>query len=313
MDTTEIRVGKTIDEATKFAFRNLLSTIQVGWLPIGLTIAIASAIAWVFWEPIILTYIDFFEAYSAAGTDADALEQVMEVFAIQFANALEEIGLGGFLFGYVLFVAVTLFGYAIPITAYCRMMVLDERYPAPFYLRFGPREISVGLTYLAITVIGVVAITGLMFGVVLISALASSGGEPSPISALLGFGGAVFCIWLSLWLFGRLLVALPVSAVEGGVPVGRAWTLTKGMGGKLAWILLLGYLVLTVLSLIFMMILSMVTGLILGILTGLGSQLAPYFVGAAWFIGYVAFYCFSTAFFMALFALPYKRLMEGSA
>jgi hypothetical protein len=141
--------------------------------------------------------------------------------------------------------------------------------------------------------------------------LASAGGDGAQAIAGLGAVALVIgSIVLFLWFFGRFGMALPASAVEGGVPIGRAWALSRGLGGTFALIIVLGYLVLFAVSMVFMMAVSMLTGIILGVLTGLGSQLAPYFVGAIIAAGYIAIYCFGTAFFIALFAGPYKRLTQ---
>ncbi len=317
MSDTEVRIGRTIDEATKFAFGNLLNIIKVGWLPLGLTLGILAWAAWTFWQPLILAYIDFFEVFSAtmdatvANGGGKAPEFVFD--EALFEAAFTEMGLGNFVLGYAVLIIVGLIGFSIPIAAYCRMMVLGEHYGGPIYLRLGPREINVALTYLAITVlmvVGMLVISGA--GGVLLSIVAGMMGDGAAATVgLFGFAYFIVVIVVFFWLFARLGLALPIAATEGGIPIGRAWQLSKGAAGKIAWGIVLGYLVVMVFSMIFMMVLSLLTGILLSVLVALGSQMAPLFVGGIWVVGYIAFYSFSTAFFVALLAGPYKRLTEA--
>ncbi len=311
MDDREIRIGRTIDEAAKFVFGNLLAVVRVGWLPIVLTLSAVAAIVWVFWQPLILAYVEVFTSINDAVASGAASSDV-EIDPAVLERAIEEIGVSGLLTGYFGVIVVALAGYAIPMTAYARMMVLDERYGGPFFIRFGAREANVALTYFALTLI--IAIVMMILTTVMALAIAFTVGDQAGEA---GAGLAVFLLIVVsvvafIWLFARLGIALPASAVDGGVPIGRAWSLTRGIGGTLSWILVLGYLVLFALTMVFMMMVSMVTGIIFGILTSLGSQLAPYFIGTLIAVGYVLVYCFGTAFFMALFAGPYKRLTQAA-
>jgi len=311
MSDGQVRIGKTIDEAMKFVFGNFGAVLRVGWLPITLAVALTAGIMWTLWQPLILVYIEFFTLMNeAVATGANSAD--LDFDPVRFERAFEEIGVAKFAFGYIGLMAVMMIGYAIPMTAYCRMMVLGERYSGPFYFRLGSREAGVALTYLAITFITVVSIMVIsILGSIVIAVIATAAGdEPGVIAGFGAFVMIVASLVVFIWLFARLALSLPASALEGGVPIGRAWALSRGMGGTLSWIMLLGYLALFAVSMMFMMVISMITGIILGVLTGLGSQLAPYFVGAIIAVGYIAVYCFGTAFFMALFAGPYKRLTQ---
>jgi hypothetical protein len=260
---------------------------------------------------LILVYIEFFtlmnEAVASGASSAD-----LDFDPARFERAFEEIGIGKFILGYVGLMAVMMIGYAIPMTAYCRMMVLGERYSGWFYLRLGAREIGVALTYFAISLITVVAVMVIsILGSIVIAVIAAASSDSSVIAGFGAFVMIVASVVVFIWLFARLALALPASAIDGGVPITRAWAMSRGIGSTLSWVMILGYLVLFAVSMMFMMVVSMITGVILGVLTGLGSQLAPYFVGAIIVVGYIAVYCFGTAFFMALFAGPYKRLTQA--
>lgn len=311
MSEHNIRIGKTIDEATKFAFKNLVEILRVGWLPIALAIGLTVALLWTLWQPLLLAYFEFFTVVNDA-TQAGTPASDVDFDFVRFEEAIDEIGFANFAVGYIGLLVITLTGYAIPMAAYCRMIILGEKYPGPFYLRLGSREINMALTYFAITLIVTAVMLAITMGGTLIIALLASAGGASEGAAVLGaFLLIILSIVAFIWLFARLALALPASAVEGGIPIARAWALSRGLGGTLAWIMLLGYLVLFVLSMVFTMIISMVTTVLLGVLTGMGSQIAPYLVGAIAAVGYIAVYCFGTALFMALFSGPYKTLTNA--
>lgn len=317
MSDSEIRVGKIIDEAVRFVFSNFLGIIKVGWLPLVLVFGMSAAIAWTFWQPVVLAYIEMVEimnvAMDAAAETGKAAEPDFDPALIE--RALEETGVASLLFGYLIFTVVSIVGCAIPIAAYCRMFVLGESYGGPFYLRLGSREVGVALSYLAITLLVSLAVIAfsLAGGVVLPAIAAAFGESQGAVVDLSLFVYMMVQIALIVWLFARLGLAFPVAAIEGGVPIARAWQLTRAIGGRLAWAVALGGLIVMVVSMIAMMVLSLITGILAGALATLGSQMIWLFVGGVWVIGYVVFYSFSLAFFMALFTGPYKRLTEAGA
>lgn len=310
-----IRIGKTLDDSIKFTFGNAGALIRIGWLPFALTIGITSFLAWHFWQPLIVAYMDFLNAYAEVATDPVALERLSESFTRDLENAIEIIGPANLMIGYAAVLIIGIIGAAIVLTAYVRMMALGERPGGVAYLRFGGRELGVAVTYLLVTVIAAfaaIAITTLVT-VVLVAPFAGSSGAGSAIAALAVLASLVLSLVAFFWVFARLIVAAPVSAIYGGVPIGRAWRASKGESGTITWILILGYLIMFAVSVIAMMILGMVTGLIDGALVGMGSQLAPYFTGALWFIGYIAIACLSNAFFVGLFTGVFMQLEQGEA
>jgi hypothetical protein len=257
--------------------------------------------------------MDFLNAYAEVATDEAALAQLTESFTRDLENAFEVIGVGNFLLGYVVIIVAGILGASIVMTAYIRMMALGERPSGLLYFRLGGREISVAITYLAVTLIAAVAVMGVSFLVTMALVAPFAGSESSAGIAVFGvFVNFIVCLVVFFLIFARFVVAVPASAIHGGVPIGQAWRATKGMGRRIAWILILGYLILFAVSMIALMILGMLTGLINGALMSMGSQLAPYFTGALWAIGYIAIGCLTNAFFVGLFTGVYMHLDEGA-
>jgi len=310
-----VLIGKTLDDSIKFTFGNAGALIRIGWLPFALTIGLTSFLAWYFWQPIILAYMDFLNAYAEVATDPVALEQLSESFTRDLENAIEIVGPASLMLGYAAVLIIGIVGAAIVLTAYVRMMALGERPGGFAYLRFGNRELGVAITYLLVTVIAAfaaIAIT-MLVAMLLVAPFAGNGGAGSAFAALAVFASMILSLVAFFWIFARLVVAAPASALHGGVPLGRAWQASKGEGSTITWILILGYLIMFAVSVIAMMILGMVTGLIDSVLVGMGSQLAPYFTGALWYVGYIAIACLSNAFFVGLFTGVYMQLEQGEA
>lgn len=313
--SNRVRIGKTLDDSIKFTFGNAGALIRIGWLPFALTIGISSFLAWHFWQPLIIAYMDFLNAYAEVATDPVALERLSESFSRELENAIEIIGPANLMLGYAAVLIIGIVGAAIVLTAYVRMMALGERPGGFAYLRFGSRELGVAITYLLVTVIAAfaaIAVTTLVM-MLLVVPFAGGSGAGGALAALAVLASMVLSLVAFFWVFARLVAAAPASAIHGGVPLGRAWGASKGEGSTITWILILGYLIMFAVSVIAMLILGMVTGLIDGALVGMGSQLAPYFTGALWFIGYIAIACLSNAFFVGLFTGAYMQLEQGEA
>ncbi len=313
MSDQKIRVGKTLDEAISFTTSNMGGIIRVGWLPIGLTIGATVGLAWVLLKPLILAYGEMIAAVSAAASAgaADGAKAPDVAFDPQiFDSAIQEIGFGNLALAYLLIIVVSMVGFAIPVAAYCRMMVNGERIRGLAYFRLGGREISVAFTYFVVMLLVMVAMIALILAIaalagVLAAVLGTAGAVLSGLISIVMFVGMIVMMFR---LFGRLGVAIPAAAVEGGIPIGHAWELTKGNAGAIGGALFVGYLAMTIIMTIAMMVLSLLSGLIAGVLISMGSNLTYVFVGSIWGVGYIAIYCVSTAFFMGLFAGPYKRL-----
>ena len=88
MSTADIRIGKTLDEAIKFAFGNLGAIVRIGWFPTALMIGLMAFIAWTFWQPVVIAYFEFLQDYMAAATDADELvrEERERFWAVRSAS-----------------------------------------------------------------------------------------------------------------------------------------------------------------------------------------------------------------------------------
>jgi len=309
----DIRIGKTIDASIKFTMGNAWSLIRVGWLPFALTIGITSFLAWHFWQPLILAYMEFLSAYADVATDQAALERLMESFTRDVENAIEGIGFANFLLGYAGILIIGTAGAAIVMTAYIRMMALGETPGGIAYFRFGAREINVAATYLLVVILAAITVIAVSFvtTLVLVVPFAGSEGAGTAIAVLGVLASMIISLVLFFWVFARLLIAVPASAIHGGVPIMQSWRATKGLGGRITGIILLGYLILFAISMIVMMILGMATQLIDSALVSMGSQLAPYFSGTLWGVGYIAVACLTNAFFVGLFTSVFMGLDQG--
>lgn len=312
MSDEKIRVGKTLDEAISFTTSNMGGIIRVGWFPIGVTIGATLGLAWVLLKPLILAYGEMLAAVNAAATAGANGEEVPDVaFDPQiFDSAIQEIGYGNVTLAYLLIIAVTTIGFAIPVAAYCRMMVNGEYIRGLAYFRLSGREFSVAFTYFAVVLLVMLAMIALILALAtLVGILAATlGTVGAAFSGLLSIVLFVVIVVMMFRLFGRLGVAIPAAAVEGGVPIGHAWGLTRGQGGAIGGALFIGYVAMSIVMSIAMMALAFLSGLIGGALITMGSNLTYVFVGSIWGIGYIAIYCVSIAFFIGLFAGPYKRL-----
>jgi len=314
MSNGTVRIGKAIDEATKFAFGNLSAIVRIGWFPTTLMISLMVLIAWNMWQPLIVAYYEFLQQYMAAANDPDLLVQVIEGFSDSLEAALDDIGIGQFWLGYGGVILVSMIGTAILMTAYVRLIMLGEQPRGPIYFRLGEREVRVAVTYLAITMIAVILVTiSTTVASMVLAAVLGQNEAAAGLLALLLFGIVFAAVVFGFWVFGRLILAVPAAAMHGGIPIRAAWNSSRGEGGKLAWIIVLGYLILTAITTVATMAVSLMTGLLGEILVRLGSQLEPYFIGVLWFIGYIVIACFSTAYFTALFTMPYKRVTEGAS
>ncbi len=311
-----ITVSSTIGEAFNFAFGNISAVFRIGWFPVSLMMALLALIGWIFFQPIIMVYGELLTNIDAM-SDADALTQILAQYNENMLAAVESIGYQTVSLGYLLFLVVGLAGSAIPMTAYSRMIVNGDRYRGLIYFQFGGREVSVAITYFAVTVlvtiiyIAAVLVAGIVVGIVGAIAAAALGDAGTAVLGLLIIGTVIVAMIFMLWLFARLLIAIPASAIEGGAPIGKAWTMTKGHGATLTLALLLGYILLIFVWIVFFVALDYVVDAISMVLGDPGSQLGMYVTMALGAVAYVAMVCVGNAFFIGLFAGPYKRLTAG--
>jgi len=305
----ELRLGRTLDASFKFVARNLLAFVRVGWLPISLMLALLALIGWTFLQPILLTYMEFIEAFAEVGDDPADVQRAVDNFSLAMEAAFESVGALNLWLGYLGIVIVSMLGTAIPMTAFIRMLALGETFHGLVYFRLGRRELNVAISYFLAALIATSAIMIVSTAIALISAMIFGGAGGGLIAVLLILGSLI----VFFWVFARLVIAVPAAALDGGVSLMQTWAATRGYGGKIASILVVGYLMLLVISTVTMFILAGATNLVDGVLVSMGSNLSAYFSGGIWFVGYLAVTSISNAFFVSLFTVPYMTLKAQNA
>ncbi len=270
-----------------------LEAILFGFERIGMVIRIA-------WLPIVLVMVLYLGSFVLLGmgslSDVDFSSDDPEA-------ALEALGgSSSFLAGYVAICSI------MPLIA---MLLLSCVYVAiirastfanfeppslPFYFALGARELRYFVTRILYGIIvGVTAVimAGLVFGAVGLTVVASEA-VAGQAKALIIAPGVTLAIWIFLvwlWVALRLLLALPIAAIENRISFGDAWNMTKGNFWRL---LISGALFVSVLQgVVFMLfiIFFIPAAIIIGLLAFAGFGV----------VGPVAFVLFAL---LALFLIP---------
>lgn len=215
-------VFKAFGATYSFVFGNLITCIQIVWLPLAILFAGFYFIADKLF-PIIVALIR-----TMPDKGADAAE-VMPVAILHLLAPLLQwqgiIFLGGLLL------------MSIIVAGLLRFAVRGERPSLPFYLGFGGAEIGIIVTWVLVFVILMAVYIGFAIGVGTLALTVASLAKdfvPLVLSA-----AVVLCILIYLWLFLRLSLASAGSIGVKGIGIGASWSATRGnaLGLLVFWIL----------------------------------------------------------------------------
>lgn len=304
-----LSITKTIGSALSFAFGKWAAVTRIGWFPMAVMLGLTALIGWFFFQPIVLAYGELISSVQSGADTAAAMEQYNEAIL-----AMIESGAGANLaLGYTLIMILMMYGSAIIYTAYSRMMVNGDHYTGLIYFQFGAREFSVGTTYVLVMILSMIVITIVVIPVAIVAGLLAAvfAENSAALTGVVVFAVMVATFIFMIYLLARLSLALPISAIEGGTPIGKAWQLSKGNGASLTLALILGYILLFVFWVLAFLAFSLFAGVVGLALGAISPQLSLIVTGVIGLLGYVVMVCIGNAYFIGIFASAYMQLNAG--
>jgi hypothetical protein len=247
MKKGRVRVFDVVSRTFGFTFGNIFTLTRITWLPLILMFAIMIAFAVIFAALIDLQAVQFSVMANDPANLADTVNRIVREERSVFGAIAVTYGL--------MMLLITAI-YAMIGVAVMRIALLGERPKGIFYLRFGGREWRFFFVYLLLTAIYLIGYGALHVAVFVFSAGMMEGVPAGPQSpfvdpmALLGTdmtAGQVMALSLvavavSVWLYIKLHLMLPVTAAEGRFGLWRSLALTWGNVWRILFTYILGFI-----------------------------------------------------------------------
>lgn len=238
----KLPVGEVIGDSFRFGFDRFLLMIRLGWLPLAVLIAGG-----------VLLSMSGVGAFGVAGIANAGL----------FALAIVVLIIGGLLF-------VPVYVILTQAAAYGRFEPPRGLFGA---LRFGGRE---GRVIGATLLLAVIFIAAVVVGSMLIAALGAVFGQGGGGGVLVLVLVGIAFVAVLLWLYTRLLLFVPLAAIENRISLSAAWAATKGNAWRLFAVVLVFAALSIAISLVFQAI--QLTALTVGQVGG-GAAVVTILVG----------------------------------
>lgn len=251
------------------------------------------------------------------------LMQTLEAIAPEDTGAMSDAYLDFFRNGgvvsIILAVILTMFisslMTSVPAAAYARYLVLGEDPGGVLYINVGGREVTIVFTILLVAILMFLPFYISLFGTMVLFGVAQqSGAEGAGIIGGVMVFVTIAMFFASIYIFGRLAMAVPISAVEGGLGIGRAWSRTKNYGGKFFGLTFLATIAIFVVQLVCSIAIQLVLQplLIFSLPMDGTFQWNPMFTVIL--VVYALYFLFvnlaQIVIYTAAFAIPYKEMRE---